>query len=133
MRCVSMFVGLVVMAVLLGPSRADNWPQWRGLNNDGISQERNLPTTWDAHTNVLWTFPLPGTGGSTPAVWGEHIFLTSEDGRDLVGLCVSTAGKELWRVKLGAGNGRARADEGNGASPSPSTDGKHVWFFVGSG
>src|SRR5205823_14257563 len=31
------------------------------------------------------------------------------------------------------GNRIARGDEGNGASASPSTDGKHVYAFVGSG
>lgn len=133
MRAVFSFWALFVLVATPACLLADNWPQWRGPNNDGISKETNLPTSWDAKANILWTFPTPGSGGSTPAVWGERIFLTSDDGRDLYGLCVSTAGKELWRVKLGSGGGRARADEGNSASPSPSTDGKHVWFFVGSG
>ena len=120
----------------LSAAWADNWPQWRGPNNDGISKETNLPTKWTA-ADAAWTLPMPGMGGSTPAVWGDHIFLTSEDGNDIVLLCVSTAGKELWRRRLGQASNKARPEpgsgEGNGASASPSTDGQHVWAFAGSG
>jgi outer membrane protein assembly factor BamB len=113
--------------------RAGNWPQWRGPTYDGVSQETNLPTEWSPMKNVVWTLRMPGMGSATPAVWGERIFLTSQDGRDLVLLCVSTAGKELWRHRLGTGDRKARGDEGNMASASPSTDGAHVWAFVGTG
>jgi outer membrane protein assembly factor BamB len=118
---------------LAGLVRADNWPQWRGPAGDGVSKEKNLPTSWDQSKNMAWTLPLPGMGGSTPIVWGERIFLTSADADDLVLMCVSTSGKELWKRKLGSGKVRARGDEGNGASATPSTDGKHVWAFVGTG
>jgi outer membrane protein assembly factor BamB len=113
--------------------RADNWPQWRGPGGDGICKETNLPTEWSAEKNLAWKLALPGMGGSTPAIWGDRIFLTSEDRGDLVLLCLSTEGKQLWSRKLGSGSKTARGDEGNGASASPATDGKHVWAFVGSG
>ena len=64
-------------------ARADNWPQWRGPAYDGVSQETNLPARWSDTENVAWKLALPGMGSSTPAVWGERIFLTSEDGGDL--------------------------------------------------
>src|SRR5262249_4014572 len=69
----------------------------------------------------------------TPAIWGDRIFLTSNDGKDLVLQCVSTQGKVLWKRTVGTGNRTFRGDEGNMASASPSTDGKHVYAFVGSG
>lgn len=118
---------------------ADNWPQWRGAKHDGISTEKNLPTKWTKTEGVAWRLPLPGPGGATPVVWGDRIFLTSlgseADGEAdaILTLCVSTDGKILWKKKLGSGSRPARGDEGNFASPSPSTDGKHVWAFCGSG
>ena len=112
---------------------ADNWPQWRGPTLDGISKETNLPAEWGAEKNIVWKLPLPGMGGSTPCVWDDRIFLTSQDGQDLVLICAGTDGKERWKRKLGSGAGKSRGDEGNGASASPSTDGKHVFAFVGSG
>ena len=124
----------VTLTFLPAASFADNWPHWRGPENDGISKETNLPTTWDAKTNMVWTLPMPGPGCSTPVVWGDRIFLTSEEGKDVVGLCVSTAGKILWKTpKLGSSQRKGPAGEGIGATASPNTDGKHVWFFVDSG
>jgi outer membrane protein assembly factor BamB len=116
-----------------GLAAADNWPQWRGPNRDGVSAETAVPTRWDKSTNIAWTLKMPGVGASTPAVWGDRIFLTSEDGKDLVLLCVGTDGKERWKRTVGSSIGHPRGGEGSGASASPSTDGKHVWCFVGSG
>jgi outer membrane protein assembly factor BamB len=128
-------IGLLILGCLAAPARAENWPQWRGPANDGISHETGLPTKWSKDQNVAWKLPLPGAGGSTPVVWGDHIFLTSvaEDNEKLLLVCAGTDGKLLWQKVLGGGNRVARGDEGNLASPSPSTDGKHVWAFVGSG
>lgn len=130
----SLLSACLVLFSWVGLIRGDNWPQWRGPNGDGISRETNLPAHWSATENVAWSLPLPGMGGSTPIVWGERIFLTSADNKDdLWLLCIDTTGKELWRRKLGNVRFRTFNNEGNGASSSPSTDGKHVWAFVGSG
>jgi outer membrane protein assembly factor BamB len=118
---------------LAGDSPA-NWPQWRGPKNDGVSTAKGLPAEFSDAKNVLWKLPMPGMSGATPCVWGDRIFLTSGDDKDqLIGLCIGTDGKEVWRKVLGKGGGKARGDEGTGSSASPSTDGKHVWFFVGTG
>jgi outer membrane protein assembly factor BamB len=113
---------------------ADNWPNWRGPTYDGISTETGLVAEWSADKNLAWKLPLPGMGGSTPAVWGDKIFVTCEDDTNLLLVCISTDGKELWKRKLGtSGKKKYRGDEGNEASASPSTDGKHVYAFVASG
>lgn len=122
-----------VLLVMTAAAAADNWPQWRGANHDGICTETNLPTEWSPTKNVAWQFKLPGMGGSTPAIWEDRIFLTCEDGDDLVVLCLGTDGKERWKQKVGTGKRRFRQDEGNQASASPSTDGKHVYAFFGTG
>lgn len=117
-----------------GNVNAENWPQWRGPRSDGISTEKNLPTQWSKTENVAWRTPMPGQAGATPCVWEDRIYATSSDKNDLVVLCVSTTdGKVLWKQKVGTGNQDARAGEGNSASPSPCTDGKHVWVFFGTG
>lgn len=115
------------------PARAENWPQWRGPRHDGTSSETSLPTEWGKDKNVAWRLPLPGPAGATPVVWGDNVFLTTADGDELVLLCVGTDGKPRWRQVVGQGNQTAREDEGNSASPSPCTDGRHVWSFMGTG
>jgi outer membrane protein assembly factor BamB len=122
-----------LLAVTCAVARADNWPTWRGPALNGVSKETNLPVHWSATKNIAWKLPMPGMGGSTPVVWGDRIFLTSEDGNDVVLLCASTEGKELWKKKVGSGTKYYMRGEGNQASASPSTDGKHVWAFVGTG
>jgi outer membrane protein assembly factor BamB len=98
-----------------------------------------LPIEWSAiegagWKNVAWKQPLPGPAGSTPVIWEDRIYLTSATEDDqLILLCMTTSGKELWRRRLDSGNRPVRGDEGNLASPSPSTDGKHVWALVGTG
>ncbi len=128
-------VALVGLEVSINTVRAENWPQWRGPKNNGISNETNTPTKWSKTENVVWRLPMPGPAGATPAVWGERIFLTSVDkgSGDLLLLCVGTDGKEKWRQIMASGNKDVRGDEGNSASNSPSTDGEHVWAMMTNG
>lgn len=57
---------------------ADNWPQWRGPGLNGISTEKSLPLEWSPEKNVVWKTPIPGRGRSSPVVWGDRIFLTTD-------------------------------------------------------
>ena len=112
----------------------ENWPQWRGLRNDRISTEHGLPASWSKTSNVAWRTPLPGRAGATPCVWDGRIYLTSNEGDDLVLLCVNAAdGAIRWKKRVAGGNTDARSGEGNSASPSPITDGRHVWVFFSTG
>lgn len=122
-------------ACLAVPAAADDWPQWRGPRHDHTAADAGIPLDWSKDGKHLkWRTPLPGQAGATPCVWGERIFLTSNDGDDLVVLAVAAGdGRILWKRKVGSGNQDARAGEGNSASPSPSTDGRHVWSLFGTG
>ncbi len=121
-------------SVLAETESSKSWSQWRGPSGNGIANEKGIPTQWSKTENVKWRCPLPGPAGATPVLWGDRLFLTSAEGSDLVALCVSAKdGKILWKTKVGTGNQDARAGEGNSASPTPSTDGKHVWVFFGTG
>jgi len=57
---------------------AANWPQWRGLDGQGISDEKNVPAEWSPTRNVAWKTALPGYGQSQPIVWGSRVFLTAD-------------------------------------------------------
>ena len=55
-----------------------NWHQWRGpFGNGSVSSKSSPPTVWDESTNIKWTADLPGSGTSTPIVWGDRIFVLS--------------------------------------------------------
>jgi outer membrane protein assembly factor BamB len=61
--------------------RAENWPQWRGPLATGVSSETGLPERWSDTENIAWRAPLRGLGISSPVVWGDLIFVTSQIGR----------------------------------------------------
>ncbi len=124
---------LILSLIPIDDCFAENWHQWRGANNDGISNETDVPTEWSQTENVRWRLPLPGEGASTPVVWNDKIFLTCADGMELVLMCINTDGEELWKRTLAEGNRTKRGDEVNYAAPSPTTDGEYVWAFLGTG
>jgi len=69
---------LVVSIVSAGSViAAANWPQWRGPGGQGVSAETGVPTTWGPETNVAWKTALPGTGMSSPIVWGSRVYVTA--------------------------------------------------------
>ncbi len=128
------FVLSFAVLSLSEPADADNWPSWRGPNGNGLSSEKNLPVDWSPTKNVAWKVELPGPAGASPVVWGDKVFLTSvNDAGDLLLMAIDASGKQLWQQVVATGNQVSRGDEGNSASPSPITDGKHVWTFMGEG
>lgn len=125
---------LAFFLVAIPSASADDWRQWRGPQGNGHATDRSIATHWNQKTNVVWRAPLPGPGGATPVVAAGKIFITSSEGDDLVLVCLdSRSGKPLWKQKVSTGNSDARAGEGNSASPSPSTDGEHVWVMFSNG
>src|SRR5215831_16134397 len=61
-----------------------NWSAWRGSDGTGVSAETNLPTEWSPDKNIKWKTILPGRGHSSPIVWGNKIFLTTDVEGDVV-------------------------------------------------
>ncbi len=63
-----------------------NWGQWRGPEGNGVSSETNLPTEWSGTRNIKWKTAIPGRGHSSPVVWENKIFLTTDlEGETLPG------------------------------------------------
>ncbi len=51
------------------------WPQWRGPLGTGEAPAGDPPIRWSETESVRWKVPIPGSGTSTPIVWGETIYL----------------------------------------------------------
>jgi outer membrane protein assembly factor BamB len=145
MHALSLALGLFLVAA---PDSAkplaedETWPQWRGPSADSIVPGRALPTRWSTTENVVWKAPLPGWGNSTPAIWRDAIFVTTQDVERLLLVRLDrVTGKIVWEREVGRGTPRRKGDVGEGrfhdennmASPSPVTDGQHVWAHFGNG
>ena len=72
---------LIASTLALGTSvSAENWPHWRGQGNTGSSTETGLPQQWSDTENIAWKTRLGGLGVSSPVVWGDRVFVTSQAG-----------------------------------------------------
>jgi outer membrane protein assembly factor BamB len=140
----AVLVALAVAVPLTAPSFAGNWPQWRGPTGNSVSDETGLPLEWSEKKGLVWKCPLPGEGASTPAVWGDAVFVTCQNGNDLLLMKVERAtGKVAWEQKVGSGplvrkTANLRGEQKfhnlhNLASPSPVTDGRRVFAHFGNG
>ena len=128
----TLIVTACIASAALTTARAENWPQWRGPSANGISGERNLPVTWSTTENITWRLPLPTWSGSTPIIWGNYIFLNvAENGSLFLWAVDRDKGTPLWKQHLSDGDHRQRKQ--NMSTPSPVTDGRHVWVMTGTG
>jgi hypothetical protein len=66
-----------VCALYSQTAQGSNWPQWRGPEGQGVSEEKGLPLEWSDSKNIKWKTALPGRSHSSPIVWGNRIFLTT--------------------------------------------------------
>ncbi len=113
-------------------AEAGNWPHWRGPHLNGIADGKGYPTEWGLEKNILWKTDIPGYGCSTPVVWKDSIFLTTNtDGKNWL-YCLNRAGEKQWQKELGKER-TGKHKKASGANPSPVTDGKHVYAYYKSG
>lgn len=143
---------LITLVAIAGLAAAnDSWPQWRGPNLDGTSTSTGLPVRWSTSENVAWRTKLPSWAAATPIIWGDTVFVTSAEkgsslnrpnsrlfeggdaDRDQLYLIAISRqdGKIRWQQSIGRGN--RIGNKQNMASPSPVTDGEHVWVANGNG
>ena len=122
---------------LTGLGRAvENWPQFRGPDGQGHADEAKLPPTWSTNQNITWRTALPGTGWSSPVIWGNQIWMTTatEGGRSLHALCVDkTSGKLLHDVEIFTRTKPMEIQTKNShASPTPVIEEGRVYVNFGT-
>jgi outer membrane protein assembly factor BamB len=127
-----LILSLILLTIASSALTAENWPQWRGPQLNGVSRETKLQVKWDAKTNITWKLALPSWSGATPIVWDNFVFLNVGDGDALSLWAVDrNNGTTRWQRPLGGGNHKEMKQ--NMSSPSPVTDGTRVWVMTGTG
>lgn len=136
---------LALFLFVAGSARAGNWPQWRGPDGNSVSTETGLPTAWSETAGLAWKAALPEWGTSTPAVWEDAVFLTTQADDRLLLLRLDAAnGETVWTRQVGSGKAARKTPEAanrsakfhdlhNLASPSPVSDGERVIVHFGNG
>lgn len=108
---------------------AEEWPQFRGVNSTGLSNEANLPLEFGPGKNMAWETRLP-LGHSSPVFSKTQIFLTGFDEKSLYIISLDRKfGKEQWRRALPRKPQAEYHKQNSAASPSAVTDGTNVYAF----
>ncbi len=118
------------------PVQAEDWPRFRGPTGQGVSSEKQLPLAWSATENIAWKTAIPGEGWSSPAVWGNQIFLTAttDEGTSCHVICVDrVSGSIQWDKEVLKQEPRHKRKDNSYATPTPVTDGERVFAVFGSG
>jgi len=121
--------GLGVMVCTLIAS-GQEWTRFRGPNGTGISEAKGIPTAINEET-VRWKLDLPGSGHSSPVLWGDRLFLTSTGDKagGISVLCVNARqGKLLWQQDF-ALRPFSRHELNSFASATPVVDTDRVYVL----
>ena len=124
----------LVAGALLGRTDA-HWSRFRGPNGSGVADADSLPSILSEET-LTWEAQIP-PGSSSPAIWGDRLFLTGLDeagqeaGR-LVTFAVRTSdGALLWSRAAPRPRLETLDPRNHPAAASPVTDGERVVVFFG--
>ncbi|MBM3420494.1 MAG: PQQ-like beta-propeller repeat protein, partial [Bacteroidetes bacterium] len=135
------------------------WPMYRGQFASGVLDGASLPDSFDvaSGSNVRWSVEIPGLGQSSPAIWGDVLYITTAISKaDNTGLkpgvfgdiasvddtsvhewkvyCIDKkSGRIIWERLAHTGvPTMKRHAKSSHASCSAATDGDHVVTFFGS-
>jgi len=140
--------------ILMG---SDQWPQFRGPGSAGVADDPALPDKWSQTENIAWKTAIPGTGWSSPIIWGDRIFVTAAIGganeeapkkglyfggerkvptdeyRWMVYAIDFASGKIVWEREAHRGVPAGSKHLKNSfASETPVTDGERVYAYFGN-
>ncbi len=119
-------VALAAVACAWQGAAADDWPDWRGPNRDGICKETGLLDRWpEGGPPLVWHVTGLGRGYSTVVVSRGKVFTTGQrgDGVYLIALDEAT-GRKLWETRF-APRGKANS--------TPVVDGQRVYALATEG
>ncbi len=109
--------------------RADDWPQYRGPNRDGVSRETGLLKAWPKDgPPLLWTYRDAGVGFTPPSVVGDRLYgMGVRDKKDYLYALDTKTGRQVWAAELGP---ERPAGWGDGPCATPTADGDHLYTLT---
>ncbi|MBX9628159.1 MAG: PQQ-like beta-propeller repeat protein [Gemmataceae bacterium] len=127
-----LFLALTLALTL--PLAADDWPQWRGPNRNGVSKEAGLLAEWPKDGPPLrWKRTDLGEGYSTPSVAAGKVYLqTNKDGDEFVVCLDEKTGTDVWAAKIGT-VGKNKGPQYPGTRSTPTVDGDRVYGLASGG
>ncbi len=110
------FLILITFLVTVDYTTAADWPNWRGPNHDGISQER-LPEKFDS-AETVWTTNV-GIGFATVSVADKRaLTMGNRDNHDIISCLDADSGDILWEVEYACPLDPRYYEGGPGGTPT---------------
>src|SRR5512143_3407766 len=119
---------VAVMAALVMFAPAQEWPQWRGVNRDGVAVGFPAPQKWPEKLKLKWKVEI-GEGHSSPVVSGGRVYLHSRQGeREVVSCLRLDNGQTIWRQSYAAPYNviAVAASHGKGVKSTPAVAGGRI-------
>lgn len=129
MKAISVFGLLAAGWAFVAQAEEENWPRFRGAGGTGVAPAQSVPVELNDKTRA-WSAALPGPGSSSPVVWGDRVFVTSEDREagEVTLVCLDAAdGEERWARVVETGNYYTHKMN-NLAAATPCATGEMVAF-----
>jgi outer membrane protein assembly factor BamB len=112
---------------------AADWPQWRGLNRDGVSAETGLLKSWpEGGPPLLWKMDGLGKGFSTVAVVGNTAYTLGDRDDAACVFAIDLATQKItWSTKVG--RAWPGGPQGPGEHSTPTVDGDMLYVLTPQG
>lgn len=141
----ALFFTALATTFTTGNSFAEDWPEFRGPNGQGIYGARELPLKWSKTEGVKWRTDLPGNGWSSPIVVKGIVYVTAavpvteganeKPDLDLMLMMLDVqSGKLLKSVKIFTQSGADSPgihSKNSHASPTPLVDEDRLYLHFG--
>jgi len=109
---------------------AQEWTRFRGPNGTGLSTAKTIPTKI-GNEHIRWKIELPGSGHSSPVLWGEKVFITTTGdkagGISVLGVSAED-GKVIWKRDFPL-TPFARHKFNSFAASTPAVDAERVYVL----
>ena len=122
---------MLYIRLLNFPCLAQDWPQFRGLNRDGISLEKGLLKKWPVGgPKLLWTVSGNlGEGYSSASIADGFVFVTGMIENNGVLFAFDLEGNLRWKKTYGP----EWSKTWQGTRSTPTINGSNVYVFSGTG
>jgi outer membrane protein assembly factor BamB len=111
-------------------AQAADYPQWRGINRNGISEEKGLLKSWpEGGPNLLWSATGIGAGFSSPSIAKGIIYITGTKNNKESLIALDLKGNIKWTTEYGNAFTQSFPD----ARTTPTVDGKNIYVISGTG
>ena len=124
----------VLLATVMGCAAEADWARFRGPAGSGIGVAPDVPSALTAQ-DFRWDTTLPGSGHSSPVLWGTRVFTACEEpgGKRRCLTCLDAdSGKILWTTWLPCAEQRLHTDNSLAAA-TPVVDAQAVYIGWVSG